>query len=118
MLAVVKKPHIEITAEKIPEKLLIFLKENYKSVELIDEDEEFLDISITKWYQDIAKDSSPGTTLKRYRKRAGMTQTELGIKLGILKQNVSAMERNARGISKSTAHKLAEIFLTDPGRFI
>ncbi|MDF1568278.1 MAG: helix-turn-helix transcriptional regulator [Spirochaetaceae bacterium] len=113
-----KKPHIEISAEKIPEKLLTFLKENYHNVELIDDDEEQIDISQAQWYLDIAKGRTPGATLKRYRKRAGMTQVDLGNRLGILKQNVSAMERGARGISKSTAYKLAEIFQTEPGRFI
>ena len=118
MLAVVKKPHIEISGEKIPEKLLTFLKENYKGVELIDENEELVDVTRTQWYQQMESESTPAATLKRYRKRAGMSQSELGIKLGMLKQNISAMERGARGISKATAHKLAEIFQTDPGRFI
>ncbi len=117
MLAVVKKPHIEISADIISEELLNFLQNHYKNVEVID-DEELIDISETSWYQNKKNKTEPGNTLKRYRKRAGMSQPELAEKLGMVKQNVSAMENGSRGISKSTAHKLAEIFQVSPGRFI
>ncbi|MBI9105464.1 MAG: helix-turn-helix transcriptional regulator [Spirochaetales bacterium] len=56
--------------------------------------------------------------LKRYRKRAGLSQSELALKLGMVKENISAMETGSRGISKATAHKLSEIFQVSPGRFI
>jgi len=118
MQAVVKTPHIEITGENIPKKLLDFLKKNYKNVELIDDEEEYIDITQTDWFRQMAAEDSPAEALKRYRKRFGMSQIELGEKLNMLKQNVSAMERGTRGISKATAHKLAEIFHSYPGRFI
>ncbi len=118
MLAVVKKPHIEINAEEIPEKLLKFLTDNYHNVEIINNDEELVDITQTAWYREKANKSTPGQVLKRYRKRNGMSQTQLGEKLGMAKQNISAMERGTRGISKATAHQLAEIFQVSPGRFI
>ncbi|MEA1910311.1 MAG: helix-turn-helix transcriptional regulator [Spirochaetota bacterium] len=47
-----------------------------------------------------------------------MSQAELGEKLGIAKQNISVMERGARGISKAMARDLAELFQISPGRFI
>ncbi|HAK46770.1 MAG TPA: XRE family transcriptional regulator [Spirochaeta sp.] len=118
MLAVVKKPHIEISAEMIPAELISFLEEHYENIEIINDEEALIDITETKWYQNIAKSSTPGKTLKRYRKRAGMSQPKLAAKLGMVKQNVSAMENGSRGISKATAHKLAEIFQVSPGRFI
>jgi DNA-binding XRE family transcriptional regulator len=118
MLAVVKKPHIEINADKIPENLLKFLTDNYEKVEIINNDDDLVDITETAWYRERANKSTPGQVLKRYRKRNGMSQTELGEKLGIAKQNVSAMERGVRGISKAMAHELAEIFQVSPGRFI
>lgn len=118
MLAVVKKPHIEISADMIPEELMNFLQNHYKNVEVIDDENELVDISETNWYQDMKSTRTPGSTLKRYRKRAGMSQPELAEKLGMVKQNISAMENDSRGISKATAHKLAEIFQVSPGRFI
>ena len=51
MLAVVKKPHIEINAEEIPEKLLKFLTDNYHNVEIINNDDELVDITETAWYR-------------------------------------------------------------------
>jgi DNA-binding XRE family transcriptional regulator len=117
MLAVVKKPYIEISAEKIPEELMNFLRNHYKTVEIVDDDE-LVDISETNWYRSMASDRTPGSILKRYRKRTGMSQSELAEKLGMVKQNISAMENGSRGISKATAHKLAEIFQVHPGRFI
>ncbi|MDA3957937.1 helix-turn-helix transcriptional regulator [Oceanispirochaeta sp.] len=118
MLAVVKKPHIEINAEEIPEKLIKFLTDNYSKVEIINNDDELVDIRETAWYRERANISKPGQVLKRYRKRNGLSQTELGEKLGIAKQNISAMERGSRGISKAIAHELSDIFQVSPGRFI
>ncbi len=118
MLAVVKKPHIEINAEEIPEKLLKFLTDNYSKVEIINNDDELVDISETSWYRERANSSMPGQVLKRYRKRNNMSQAELGDKLGVAKQNISAMERGSRGISKAIARDLAKIFQVSHGRFI
>jgi DNA-binding XRE family transcriptional regulator len=118
MLVVVKKPHIEIEGESIPEELLQFLHEHYGSVELFSEDEELFDITETEWYREMKNDSSPGDILKRYRKRAGLSQSQLAEKLGMVKQNISAMENGSRGISKTTAHRLSEIFQVSPARFI
>ncbi len=119
MLAVVKKPPIEIAGDNIPAKLIKFLTDNYKKVEIINDDDILVDITKTGWYlENAANMSKPGDVLKRYRKRAGLSQKELGDKLGIAKQNISAMERGTRGISKANARKLAEIFQTSPAKFI
>jgi len=114
----VKKPHIEISGESIPEELLSFLRDHYKKIDIIEDDESIQDITDTDWYKKMQGRSTPGSILKRYRKRAEMSQKELAEKLGMVKQNVSAMEKGTRGISKATAHKLAEIFQVSPGRFI
>ncbi|WP_460053615.1 helix-turn-helix domain-containing protein [Spirochaeta dissipatitropha] len=113
-----KKPHIEISGDSIPEELIHFLKSHYQDIEIIADDEQALDITDTEWYQEMKENSSPGSTLKRYRRRAEMSQRELAEKLEMVKQNISAMEKGRRGISKRTAHKLAEIFQVSPARFI
>ncbi len=119
MLAVVKKPHIEISGENIPAKLIKFLTDNYSKIEIINDDDISIDITETSWYLEQKNSlSKPGETLKRYRKRLGLSQKQLGDKLGIAKQNISAMERGTRGISKANTRKLAEIFHTSPARFI
>ncbi|MBF9015719.1 MULTISPECIES: helix-turn-helix domain-containing protein [unclassified Oceanispirochaeta] len=117
MQAVVKKPHIEINADTIPEELIRFLNDTYGYVDIIDDDE-LIDIRATDWYQARLKRSTPGSSLRRYRKRNGMSQSELAAQIGTVKQNVSAMERGSRGISKVMVLKLSEIFQVSPARFI
>lgn len=117
MLAVVKNPHIKITGESIPKELLDFLSNHYDEVALITDDS-LIDIEESQWFQQMKAGQTPGSTLRRYRKRAKLSQSELAEKLGMVKQNISAMEKGSRGISKASAYKLAEIFHVSPGRFI
>jgi DNA-binding XRE family transcriptional regulator len=122
MLAVVKTPLIDIQIKgKIPSRLVTVLKKEYgKKVRLTKEDDdELLDIFQTDWYRRIKKTLTPGTNLKIYRQNLGLTQAQLGEKLGNLpKQFVSNMENGIRPISKKTALKLAKIFKTSVDRFI
>ena len=122
MLAVVKTPLIDIHIKgMIPSRLVTVLKKEYgKKVRLTKEDDdELLDIFQTDWYKRIKKTLTPGTNLKIYRQNLGLTQAQLGEKLGNLpKQFVSNMENGIRPISKKTALKLAKIFKTSVDRFI
>jgi len=122
MLAVVKKPHIEINIKgEIPEKLISVLEEEYgQDVEISEEDdEEFVNVFETDWYRDMKAQMTPGTYLKIYRENYGFTQAELGKRLGnIPRQHVSNMERGSRNISLKMAKKLAKIFNVSPDKFI
>ena len=122
MLAVVKTPLIDIHIKgKIPTQLVTLLKKEYgRKVRLTKEDDdELLDVFETDWYKRIKKTLTPGTNLKIYRQNIGLTQAQLGQKLGNLpKQFVSNMENGIRPISKKTALKLAKIFRTSVDRFI
>ena len=63
MLAVVKKPHIEINIKgEIPEKLISVLEEEYgQDVEITEEDdEELLNVFETDWYKNIKAQMIPG----------------------------------------------------------
>ncbi len=122
MLAVVKTPLIDIHIKgKIPTRLVTVLKKEYgKKVHLTKEaDDELLNVFQTDWYKRIKKTLTPGTNLKIYRQNLGLTQAQLGEKLGNLpKQFVSNMENGIRPISKKTALKLAKLFRTSVDRFI
>jgi DNA-binding XRE family transcriptional regulator len=62
---------------------------------------------------------SVGDNLRIYRENAGLSQDELGKKLGnIPRQNISAMEKGRRGISKEIAKKLSMILKAPVSRFI
>ncbi len=122
MLAVVKTPLIDIHIKgKIPTRLVTVLKKEYgKKVRLTKEDDdELVDIFQTDWYKRIKRTLTPGKNLKIYRQNLGLTQAQLGEKLGNLpKQFISNMENGIRPISKKTAIKLARIFRTSVERFI
>jgi DNA-binding XRE family transcriptional regulator len=121
MQAVVRTPHIEINIKgEIPEKLLSLLEEEYgDSIQVTEDDEETVNIFDTDWYREIRSKMTPGDNLRIYRQNAGMTQAELGEKLGgIPRQHISNMERGIRSISIKTARKLARIFNVPPEKFI
>ena len=122
MLAVVKTPLIDVQIRgKIPPRLLTVLKKEYgKKVRLSkEEDDELLDVFQTDWFKRVKKSLTPGTNLKIYRQNLGLTQGQLGAKLGNLpKQFVSNMENGIRPISKKTAIALSKIFKVSVERFI
>ncbi len=123
MLAVVKKPHTNITLFKIkgniPDGVMKYLRREFgQNIEMTDENEELVNIFDTHWYKGIKKTISSGDTLRIYRQNLGLTQTELGQKLGkITRQKISDIENNKRGISKAVAKKLGEIFDVPIERF-
>jgi DNA-binding XRE family transcriptional regulator len=127
MLAVVKmlrtkKPALTIKGQ-IPNWMISRLKKEYKTrliiKEDINEEEELVDVFETEWFSSIKSQMAPGENIKIYRENAGLTQTELGEKLGnVPRQNISLMEKGKRGISKETAKKLSKVFQVPVSRFI
>ena len=53
-----------------------------------------------------------GSTIRGFRARDNMTQTELARRLGVHQSNVSQIEYSKRAIGKKMAEKLAKIFKT------
>lgn len=66
----------------------------------------------------VSPNRTPGTILRGYRYRDGLTQAELSGLVGIPRHHISEMENNKRPIGKQTARKLANVFKTDPRMFI
>ena len=123
MLAVVRKPRTNTTLFKIkgdiPPEVLEYLEREFgQDVEVVENDEELLNIFDTNWYKDISEATTPGDTLKIYRENFGLTQADLGQKLGkFSRQKISDMERNIRSISKDVAKKLSQLFDVPIDRF-
>ncbi len=115
MLAVVKKhrtkvPLFEVRGN-IPDKVLTYLRKEFEVELSINEDEEYMDLRESDWYQEAKTSRKPGDAMKVYRDNFGYSQAELGKMLGGLsRQKISDMENNRRGISKEMAKKLAKIF--------
>jgi len=124
MLAVVKKRRTKTTLFKvkgdIPPGVLEYLQREFgQNVEVLEDDEELLNIFDTDWYTDISEATTPGDALKIYRENFGLTQAELGHKLGkFTRQKISDMEHNKRSISKDVARKLSQLFDVPIDRFL
>lgn len=127
MLAVVKMPRTRRPAlqirGRIPSWMLSRLKKEYgKNLIVSDElkdSEEFIDPFETSWFKNLDADMHPGDSVKIYRENAGLTQDELGEKLGnVPRQNISAIEKGRRGISKVMAKKLSRILHAPVERFL
>ena len=118
MLAVVKKPHIEIRGD-LPELFLEMTRKFFgeRMVSIIDESEELLTPETSEWFQNTAV--LPGEAMRSYREIHELTQEAIGQKLGgVARSEVSKMENGKRNISIKTARKLAEIFDVSVDRFI
>jgi len=125
MLAVVKKSRtnkrlFEIKGE-IPNHIIDYFRQEYGSAfEIVEDNEqELIDIFETDWFKKINQKASAGDSLRIYRQNFGITQTDLGKKLGSYsKQYISDLENSRRSISKEVAKKLSKIFNVPVSRFI
>lgn len=118
MLAVVKTPHIEIRADIIPQPVIAFFKALYGEVEVIVETSK-IDKKTVRWestglYKTLQSETSPEENLAAMRQTFSWTLSDLSQKTGISTQNLSAMEKGRRSISKETAERLAKAFGTGP----
>ena len=124
MLAVVKKHHtnqplFQVKGD-IPFKVMEYLKEEFgQDIEVLQDDEEMVDVFESDWYKEISAATTPGEVLRIYRENAGLTQAELGKKLGKLsRQKISDLEQGKRNISKEMAKKLSKILQVPVARFL
>ena len=119
MQVVVKKPHIRVEGE-VTGALVEYLRQQFGEIEVIEDDEEALvEVTESKWYRSIRPTITPGENMRVYRELHGLTQTELGRKLGnFTRQNISNMENGHRPISKAVAKRLAELFDVSVEKFI
>ncbi len=121
MLALVKTPHIEIRADIIPQPVLAFFKALYGEVVVIAEESKRESRGIpwesTELYKQLQTELSPAENLVALRQTFSWTLAVLSQKTGIPAQNLSAMEKGRRTISKETAERLAVAFGTGPELF-
>jgi DNA-binding XRE family transcriptional regulator len=116
MLAVVKKPRIEIRAKHIPAPLVRFLKYTYKPENVaVCKNDDSISFEESDWFKNL--DSTPGEMIVANRDLRNWSQVTLAEKLGIQVQNLCAMENGRRAVSRKMAIKLGEIFGTDPAAF-
>ncbi len=109
MLALVKKPHIELSlhGEHVSE-LVAWIRKKYDvTVLAADPEDEFVAIESTEYWQEMEK-NRVGNLLAGARLKAGLTQAQLAEKLGIRQNMVSDYERGRRTYSDAMAKRLSK----------
>jgi ribosome-binding protein aMBF1 (putative translation factor) len=108
MLALVKKPHIELSlhGENIDE-LLVWIQKKFEIAVLADEPaDELVSIESTDYWREMEK-NRVGNLLAGARLKAGLTQVQLAHELGIRQNMVSDYENGRRMYSDTMAKRLS-----------
>jgi len=109
MLALVKKPHIELSihGDHVAE-LVAWIRKKYDVSVLAEEPEgEFDSIESTEYWKEMEK-NRVGNLLAGARLKAGLTQAQLAAELGIRQNMVSDYERGRRTYSDAMAKRLSK----------
>ena len=110
MLALVKKPHIELSIHgEHADELLAWIREKYDLSVLTEEpDDELVSIESTDFWKEMEKDRI-GNLLAGARLKAGLTQAQLASELGIRQNMVSDYENGRRTYSDTMARRLGAV---------
>lgn len=110
MLALVKKPHIELSihGEHVDE-LLDWIRKKYDLAVLANEpNDELVSIENTDYWKEMEKNRI-GNLLAGARLKAGLTQSQLADELGIRQNMVSDYENGRRTYSDAMAKRLSTV---------
>ena len=110
MLALVKKPHIELSihGEHVDE-LLAWIQKKYDLAILADDpDSDLVSIESTDYWKEMEK-NRVGNLLAGARLKAGLTQAKLANELGIRQNMVSDYENGRRTYSAAMAKRLSAV---------
>ena len=110
MLALVKKPHIELSiqGERV-EELVAWIRKKYElSVLSADDGEDSIPVEDTEFWKEMDRNRI-GNLLAGARLKAGLTQGQLAKKLGIRQNMVSDYERGQRSLSPSMAARFSAV---------
>jgi len=110
MLALVKKPHIELSihGEHVDE-LLAWIQKKFEIAVLADEPAgELVSIESTDYWREMEK-NRVGNLLAGARLKAGLTQVQLAHELGIRQNMVSDYENGRRTYSDTMAKRLSAV---------
>jgi len=109
MLAVVKKPHIElsISGENI-DNFIGYLKKKYEIEIVSSSEDELINIRDSEFWKEMNKNRK-GNLLAGARHRTALTQKQLAEKIGISQNMISDYEKGKRNIGTSVASKLSKV---------
>ena len=111
MLALVKKPHTELSIQgEGADELLAWIRKKF-DVDVLSDDEgedELVSIESTEYWKEMEKDRV-GNLLAGARLKAGLTQAELAKKAGVRQNMISDYERGRRTYSDDMAKRLSKV---------
>jgi ribosome-binding protein aMBF1 (putative translation factor) len=110
MLALVKKPHTELSihGERV-EEIVAWIRKKYNvSILSADDAEAAVPVEETEFWKEMEK-NRVGNLLSGARLRARLTQGQLARKLGIRQNMVSDYERGRRSLSASMAKRFSAV---------
>ncbi len=117
MLAVVKKPRIEIRAKRIPASLIRAERELYRPENVIIEDDGPVPVDEIDALNEARAKTSPGEFIFINRDMRGWTQKDLAGRLRVSVQVVSDLENGRRTVSRKMAVSLGKAFGCRPDSF-
>lgn len=109
MLALVKKPHIELSIQgEHASELVDWIRKKYDvSILAAEPEEEYVSLESSGYWKEMEKNRI-GNLLAGARLKAGLTQVQLADKLGIRQNMVSDYERGRRTYSDAMAQRLSK----------
>jgi DNA-binding XRE family transcriptional regulator len=109
MLALVKKPHIELSIHgENTDEFLGWIKKKYDIDILADDpDDELVSIESTDYWNEMEK-NRVGNLLTGARLKQGLTQAHLAEKVGVRQNMISDYEKGKRTYSDSMAKRLSK----------
>ena len=109
MLAVVKKPHIELSIQgENTEELIEWISKKYEVKVLTPGKSDSIPIEATDFWKEM-QSNRIGNLLAGARLKSGLTQAQLARKLNISQNMVSDYERGKRRLSQSMAKRMANV---------
>jgi DNA-binding XRE family transcriptional regulator len=119
MLAIAETPRIrlEISGDKIPEHLLLYLRSAFKGIKISLASGDQADVFGSEWFSRLRSESTPSDNLREMRDWLGISAAELSRRTGISPQHISGMENGSRPIGKKLAVKIAAALGCSPSSF-
>lgn len=110
MLALVKKPHIELSIQgDQTEELVAWIRKKYElSILSVEDIEGSIPVEETEFWKQMDKNRA-GNLLAGARLKAQLTQSQLAEKLGIRQNMVSDYERGRRPLSPAMAARFGAV---------
>ena len=110
---------VRVRGKRRSEAIIVALREQFGvEAEIVEpDDEELVNVFETEWYKETKRQTTPGDMLNTLRWKHQLTQAELARRIGVCRQNISAIESGKRGLGIKTALKIAAVMGEPVERF-